>query len=191
MALHGVAALKARTGPGATGDGFIVLELVIAPDKVVHRGLRARNHPQRPVQRIAGGLADLGIAGNHRRLWSGIEHRPRRHNQVQRLQTAFVQRDVAANKGAKHIQHHGPAHRKRGIIVAFVLGAGASEINRGAAGGAVNADLDADHLPLVHRIGHFALMQAVDHPAHAFLGIVLHMAHIGRHHRNAVSGANP
>jgi hypothetical protein len=50
VALHSIAAVEARPGAGAARDGFVVLEAVIAPDEVVHRALRRRDHPQRAVQ---------------------------------------------------------------------------------------------------------------------------------------------
>ena len=190
VALHGIAAVKARPGTGAARDGLIVLEPLIAPDKVVHRALTARQHAQRAVKGVAGRLTDLGVARNHRRVRPGIQHRAFRHDQVQGFQAALVQWDVAAHQCSKNIKNDRSADGEGGIIVAFVLGAGAGKIHRGAARRPVDADLDPDQLALVHRIGHLAVAHPVDDPAHAFLGVVLHMAHIGRDDCGAVSGAD-
>ena len=50
----------------------------------------------------------------------------------------------------------------------------------------VYANLHFDRSPDIHRIAELPVIQPVDNPAHAFLSIVLHMAHIGAHHVEAV-----
>ena len=44
-------------------------------------------------------------------------------------------------------------------------------------------DLHLDHGALVHLVGELAVVQPVDHAAHALGGVVLHVLHVGLHHR--------
>ena len=60
-------------------------------------------------------------------------------------------------------------------------GAGAGEIDHRAALLLVEADRDLDDRAVIHRVGELAVLQHVDHAAHRFLGIVLHVAHVGVH----------
>ena len=141
---------------------------------------------QRPVKRVAHGLRNLGIAGNHRRAGARVQHRAFRHDDFQRLQTALVQRDIRPHQRAENIQHHRPADRQRRVVIARVLRRGAGEIDHRLACRLIDAHLHPDLRPVVHRIAEFAVLQPPDHPAHAFLGIVLHVAHIGQHHLQPV-----
>ena len=47
--------------------GFVVLAGGVAEQEVVHRRLAAGHGAERAEQRVAGRLADLGVAGHHRR----------------------------------------------------------------------------------------------------------------------------
>ena len=53
MALDRVTAIKPVTRTSATCNGFIVLEVRVAPDKIVHRSLGSSHHAKRTKKRIA------------------------------------------------------------------------------------------------------------------------------------------
>ena len=67
VGLHRRGAVEARPGAGAAADRFVVLAGRVAEQEVVHRRLRAGDRAERAEQRVAGGLRDLGVAGDHRR----------------------------------------------------------------------------------------------------------------------------
>ncbi len=182
VALHRIAAVKARPGPGAAADRLIVLEPVVAPDEVVHRALRRRHHPQRAVQRVAGGLADLGIARDHRRRRARVQQAAFGQHDRQRPQAAFVQRDRFADQGAENVKHNRPRHCGRGVVIAGMLRAGAGEVDRGLAPRAVDPHRDPNGRSDIHRTGERSVLQPADHAAHAVLGVLLDMRHIGLHH---------
>ena len=136
----GRGAVEAGAGAGAAADRFVVLARCVAEQEVVHRRLGAGDHAQRAEHRVAGGLGDLGIAGDDRGARVGRQERSRRDDQGQRLQAAVVQRDVVTDQAAEHIQHRGARHGRRRVEVALVLRAGAGEIHDRAAGCLVHAD---------------------------------------------------
>ena len=106
MGLHRITAIKSWPSARAAGDGFVVLELRIAPDKIIHRALAASHNTQRSNEGVASRLADLRIACNHRSRIGGVEHRIFRHDNIQRLKTALIERNIFANHHAEDIEHH-------------------------------------------------------------------------------------
>ena len=90
MGLHRVTAVKSRSSPRATSNGFIVLKLRIAPDKIIHSALAAGHNAQRPNKGVAGRLADFRVAGNHRSRIGRVEHGIFWHDNIQRLETALI-----------------------------------------------------------------------------------------------------
>ena len=180
VALHRVAAMKPRSGPGSAADRLVVLETFIAPDEVVHRSLSRRHHPQRAIKRVAGRLAHFGIPGDHRRRRARVQQCPLRHDDRQRHKTAFVQGDRLAHQSAENIQDHSPGHSLRGIVVAAVLRAGAGKINRRTARLAVHLHRYMNGRSYIHGIRERSIAYPVDHRAHAILGVALDMPHVGR-----------
>ena len=61
----------------------------------------------------------------------------------------------------------------------------AGEIDDGAAACAIDRDLDVDCAAFVHRVDELAAPEIAEHAAHALLGIVLHMLHVGEHDARA------
>ena len=121
MGLNCVTTVKPRPGTRAASDGFIVLKLIIAPDKVIHRGLAAGHHAQRTNQSVACCLADFSIPRDHRRRIGRVQHRAFRHHNVNGAQTPFIQWDIRAHQRAEHIKHNCAADSFGRVVVARVL----------------------------------------------------------------------
>ena len=90
MSLHRITAVKSRPSARAASNGFIILKLRIAPDKIIHSALAASHNAQRPNEGVAGRLTDFCIARNHRSRIGRVEHRIFWHDNIQRLETALI-----------------------------------------------------------------------------------------------------
>ena len=75
------------------------LDAVIAPDVIVHCCLTACHDAKRPHDRVAGQLADLGIAGDHGGGVFGAEHGAPGQDDVQGFHHPFVHRDRVIDQG--------------------------------------------------------------------------------------------
>ena len=103
MAVHSAGAAKIWPGAGAATNGFIVLIVFIAIDKVIHCALRAGNHSQSAVKCVRDRLAYFGVAGYHGSGMAGVDHRAVWDANIKWFQAAFVHRYIGADKSAKDI----------------------------------------------------------------------------------------
>ncbi len=138
---------------------------------------------ERAEQTIGYLLRGLDIARDDR---SGKFRRQQRHfrnDDADRTQTAGIHRDVVIDHHAEHVEHGGACHRLRRIEIAGLLRTCAGKIDGRLASLLVHRDAHVDLIALVGLHHKRAVMQPIDDPAHAFGRIVLHVAHIGAHHR--------
>jgi hypothetical protein len=174
-------ALGVHARPGAAADRLVILVAVIAEGEIVHRALGGGHAARCPEQGIDDQLAGLHIARHDSGRRARIEQAAIRDDQLDRLQTALVQRNGVAHQAAEDVEHRRAGDRGGGVEIAVALGRGAGEIHGRRAVIAVDRDGDADLRAIVqtHRV--HAVIQRIDHPAHGAFGIVLDMAHIGLH----------
>ena len=173
---------------GASRNGFVVLVLGIAKSEIVHGGLAARHHAQSAEQRVGDAGGGFHIARDHRRWRARVQHAAFRNDHLQGFEATRVQRNIVVNQRAKHIQHRSHAHRLGCIEVVRLLVAGAGEINHRRALGRIHPHGHLNLRPVVQRQDELPVFQTGDDTAHRFLGVVLHMAHIGLHHIKAKLG---
>ena len=186
MGVHRRSAGERGPGARAAADGFVILVGGVAEGQVVHRALGPGHEAERAEQRVGHVLAGLHIAGHHRGGVARVQHAALGHDEPQRLEAAAVQRNVGIHQAAEDIEQGRHGDRLRRVVIAFVLRAGAGEVDGRGARGAVDGDCHRDFRAVVHLVGEGAALQRIDHAAHALLGIILHMAHIGAHHIEAV-----
>ncbi len=132
-------------------------------------------------------MGRLHIPRNHRRRIGRRKHGALRQDHLKRLHHPFIHGNAVLNQKAKHIKHRRPRHRLRRIIVRGQLTRRPREVDLGRARHLINGDLHANLaiIPVkirVHLIDIFCIRQSLDRAAHAFLRIVLNMAHVGLHH---------
>ena len=94
-----------------------------------------------------------------------------------------VHRDVVVDHHAEHVEHGGARDRLGRVEVVRLLRRGAGEIDGRLALLLVDRDLHPDRGAEIHRIFERGIVQAVDHAAHALGRVVLHVLHVGLHHR--------
>ena len=110
----------------------------------------------------------------------GFEHRTLRHDDVDRPQAAGIHRDVAFDHDTEGIKHGGTGDGLGRVEIVFHDGRSAGEVHRRFALFMIDSHLHTDDLAGVSRVITGRLLrQASEHAAHAFGGIVLHVAHIG------------
>ena len=181
------AEVPSKPGPcaGAAAHGLVVLVRVVAEDDVVHRPLARREHAEGAVERVGHRLAGLGVPGHDGSRILRRQHGALGNDDVDRLETALVQRNVVVHQGAEDVEHGRAADRRRRVEVGRPLRAGAGEVDGRLALLLVEADLHLDLAALVQRIGELAIRHHVDDAAHLLLRIVLDVAHVGVHHVEA------
>ncbi len=182
VGMHRVAAVVVRSRAAAAANGLVILVALIAEGEVVHRPLRRRLHAERAVERIGDRLRGLDVTGDYRRRIAWVEHRTLRHDDVDRLQTAFIHRDFFVNQRAEHVQYRRARHRAWRIEVVGALPTAAAEIDRRAPRRAVDGNLDADQRAVVHLAGELAFGEPPQQSSHLLLCVILHVAHVGVHH---------
>ena len=95
-------------------------------------------------------------------------------------QPAF-KRNLILDQGAEHVQHGGHGDGARRVEVVRQLPADAGEIDARAAPLGIDRDAARESLrPLSSAQGEFSVVQRRDHTTHAFLRVVLHVAHVAR-----------
>ena len=179
--LHDGRPVEPVAGPGAGPHGFVVLVPLVAEGDVVHRPGSLGLHTQRGEQRAGDRLRGLDVAGDNRGRVGRREHRPVRDDDLQRAQATVVERDVVGDQGPEHVEHRRDRHRRRCVEVRVQLGRGSGEVDRRAAGGAVDGDAHGDRGAGIHAVAVFAVVEPVDDAADRFLGVVLDVAHVGLH----------
>ncbi|CNU06369.1 Uncharacterised protein [Mycobacterium tuberculosis] len=170
------------TGPGARSYGFVVLVPLVAERDVVHRPGSLGLHTQRGEQRAGDRLRGFDVASDHRGGMGWCEHRAFGDDDTQRAQATVVERDVVGDQGPEHVEHRRIHHRGRCVEVGVQLSRGSGEVDGRAAGGAVDGDAHGDRRARIHAVAVGAVVEPVDDPADRFLGVVLDVAHVGRHH---------
>ncbi len=131
-------ARKAWPGTSAAAHGFVVAEMLVAKQHIVHGALTAGRQPERLEQGVDQPLAGLDIATDHRRCALGWVNKrwvqdPRRHHPCNRREQPFVERHGLGHQQAQHVQHRAPHHRWRRVEVAGMDRARAGEVDPGAA----------------------------------------------------------
>ena len=171
--------------PAAARDGLVILVARVAEGEVVHGRLAAGHHAQRAEQRVGDAGRRFHVTRDHRGGRVRVQHGARRDDDLQGLQATGVERNVVVHQRAEHIEHRRHADRRGRVEVVGLLGAGAGEVDGGAAAGRIDTDRDLDLRAVVQRQREGAILQARDDAAHRLLGVVLHMAHVGLHHVQA------
>ncbi len=126
-------------------------------------------------------LRCFNVPGDHGGRITRVEHRSFRHDQIDRLQAPGIQRNVIINQRSEDIKNCCPCYRRRCVEVVIKLIGRTGEIDRRRTGFLMDRDLGFHHRTIIHFIGKLAVFEHINHPANAFLGIVLHVAHIGMH----------
>ncbi|SGG46396.1 Uncharacterised protein [Mycobacterium tuberculosis] len=170
------------TGPEARSYGFVVLVPLVAERDVVHRPGSLGLHTQLGEQRAGDRLRGFDVASDHRGGMGWCEHRAFGDDDTQRAQATVVERDVVGDQGPEHVEHRRIHHRGRCVEVGVQLSRGSGEVDGRAAGGAVDGDAHGDRRARIHAVAVGAVVEPVDDPADRFLGVVLDVAHVGRHH---------
>ena len=98
---------------------------------------------------------------------------------VDRAEAPGVHRDVVVDHDAEHVKHGGAGHRLGRVEIRALLRRGAGEIDRRLALLLVDGDPDLDDVALVGLVAELAVVQLFDDAADAFVGVVLHVLHVG------------
>ena len=179
MRLHSAGSVVVGSGARATGDRLVVLVTLVAESEVVHRSLRGRLHAQRAVERVNDTLGGLYVAGCHRVRRRRVEQRALGYQDPQRSQASGVERQRLVDQRAEDVQHRGHGHRPGGVEVVPLLRRGSREVDRGGPRLLVDRDADSDDLPVVEFVAKASALESAEHVAHALLGVVLHVTHVG------------
>ena len=177
--------VKDATRARATRNRLVVLVALVAEGEIAHAVRAAGQDAECAIQRIGDRHRGLDIAGNHRPGMAGIEHAAGRHDDFDWREAAGIHRNIVVDQGPEHIEHRRGRDRQGRVEVVRLLCRGAGEIDAGAAGRMVDGDRDPDDRTIVEGQLEATITQRADHPAHRFGSIVLNMAHIGLHHRQA------
>ena len=177
--MHGVGPIEALARAGAAADGLVILVTGVAEGEIVDRPLGLGHGVQRAEQRVGDVLRGLDIAGHHRGGIAGPQDRRLLHPDVQRLQAAGIERDIDPAEAAEDVEHRSHAHGRRRVEIAVHLAGRAREVEHRPARVLVDGDIHRNPPALVGLDLEAAGPERVQHPAHALLGIVAHMAHIG------------
>ena len=175
---------KPGPGAGAAADRFVILPRRVAEQEVVHRRLAQAMAPSAPNSALqvacdtsvlpattaAPGSGDRNVPGGmtisigfRQPSFSGISCRP-----GSGTRTAPTARVTAG--GA--------------LKLSALLRPGAGEVDDGRARGVIDADAHAQRRAVVHRVGRTRRRRCRSmHAAHAFLGIVHDVAHVGARRR--------
>ena len=105
----------------------------IAESEVVHRALTGGENAEGCEQGVGDGLAGFDIAGDDGGRIARVEHRALGGDNCQGAQATGVQWDVAIDQAAEDVEHGGCCDRARSVEVGWPLGAGAGEVDGGAA----------------------------------------------------------
>ena len=183
VGVDGVGALVVGSGAGAAADGFVVLVgALVAEGEVVHGALAGRHDAERPDQRVGDGLRGFHVAGDHGGGILGRQEAVFRNDHVEGLEAAPVEGDIVVDHEAEDVEHGRHAHRRGRVEVVGLLGRGAGEIDGRLAPPVVHLDGHA-HLGAEIRLhDEAAVLEFVQDAAHAFLGVVLDVRHVGVHH---------
>ena len=188
MGLHGVRPVEIGPGACAACDGFVILVAVIAEGEIVHGALGGGHRAEGAEKCIRHGLARLDIAADHRGGEGGREHRAFGNDDLDRLEAAFIERDIVIHHAAEDIKHGGARDGGRRVEIACECRTRAREVDQRAARAAVHFHGDADFRAVVHRQFEARILQPGDDAADIFFGIVLHMGHVGLDHIEAEFG---
>ncbi len=139
--------------------------------------------PSAPNRRVGHRLRRLDVAGDDGGGIFRRQHRALRDDDVDRPQAAGIHRDVVVDHHAEDVEHGRARHRLGRVEIGRLLRRGAGEVDGRLALVLVDGDLDLDEGALVHLVVERAVVQPVDDAAHALGGVVLHVLHVGLHHR--------
>jgi hypothetical protein len=179
MGVDGGGACKAGAGAGTAADGFVILPGGVAEQKIVHRGLGGGAGAERAQQGGGDGLADLGIAGDDRRAgWWG-QKTAFGDDDGERLQAAFVERDVGADQATEAVQDGGGGDGAWCVEIVVLRGTGAGEVDGGGFSIAIDGDFDFEARAVIHLIIESAICEFADDGANGGLRVGFDMAHIG------------
>ena len=124
----------------------------------------------------------LDIAGDDGGGIARGQHRAFGNDDINGLETACVHRYLVVDQRSEDVQNCGLAHRRRSIEIGRLLRARPRKVDRRLAPRLVDRDGDHDPGAAVHLVFEVAILEHVEHPADRFLGIVLHVLHVGAHH---------
>ena len=177
--------VESAAGARAARNRLVVLVALVAEGEIAH-GVGPRSHDaERAIKGIGDRHRGLDIAGNDCPGMMRIEHAARRHDDVEWREAACIHRDVVVDQSAKHIKHRGGGDRQGRIEIVRLLQGRASEVDASASSLMVDRDGHTDDRAIVEGQLEAAVMQGANHPPYRFGGIVLDMAHIGLHDRQA------
>ena len=177
MRLHRRRTGKTLTRAGAATDRLVVLAAGIAEAEIVHRALGGGHHAESGEQRIGHGLGRFHVARHHRRRRLGIQHTAGRHQELQRLETAGIERDRLLHQAAEHVEHHRLGDRQRGVEIAALLRRGAAEIDARPPRLPIHLHPHHDRHAAIHLHPRRAVAEAPDHAAHRLRRLGLHLLH--------------
>ena len=103
----------------------------------------------------------------------------------QRLEAACIHRNLVVDQRPEDVQHRGLAHGRRRIEIRRLLRTGAAEVDGGLARGLVDRYGHGDRRAGVHLVLEVAVREHIEHAAHCFLGVVLHVSHVGANQAEA------
>ena len=136
-------------------------------------------------QAVGHDLAGLDVARHDGGRILRRKHRVFRYNQLDRLEAAGIHRDRLVDHDAEDVERRGAGHRHRRVEVVGLNQRGIREIDLGRPRRLVDRDLDFDVRALVGLDAERAVRQFRQQPAHAFLGVVLDVLHVGLDHVEA------
>ena len=185
MRLHHAGAIEPLPGPRAAGNRLVILVARIAKCEVVHGALAGRHHAQGAIQGVGNAARRLHIARHDRRRRIRVQHGAGRDDHLQRFQTTRIERNIVIYQRAKNIQHSRHAHGGGRIEIIELLWRGTREVNDCAAIDRIDANRHLNLRTVVQRERKHTIFQAGDDTAHRLLSVVLYVAHVSLHHRQA------
>ena len=173
----------------ARTDGFIILVGVVAKGEVVHGALRVGHGAQSCEDGIGDMLGGFHVASHNGCGVAWAEHAAVQNDDPDGFQTAGIHRDVAFNHHAEAIKNCGACHRFPGALKLLGFDARcAREVDGCLALGFVDRDFDMDDGTLIRMIFIFGILESLNDAPDAFLGVVLHIVHVGLDHIEAEVG---
>ena len=121
MCLHGISAIKIRTGARPTAYGLVILPARTAEGEIVHGPLGCCQHAECTVQCIHNALRCFDVARNDRGRVLRVEQAPLRDNDIKRFEASRVEWDIVIHERAEYVEYGRLANRSRRVEVVWLL----------------------------------------------------------------------
>ncbi len=186
MGVHRIAAIGTSRRSRSPTQRLVVLVLLVAPDNVVHRALGRGHDAEGAEERVDDKLRRLDVAGDHRRGVFRADHARRRHDHLQRFETARIERDVIIDQAPEDIEHRRLTNRPRRVVVPGMGPTGPREIEGRPLTFVIDGDRHRDLIAIVGSCGEGAIGQRGQQPPYGVGRVHPHVGHVAMHDREGV-----